>query len=456
MSDTMSAPTATEKIFSVSELNRRVKGMIEGEFPAIWVRGEVSRATRQDSGHFYFTLKEGREAELACAMWKREFSRRTFEPVDGMEVEAFGTATVYEVRGKYQLVVRELRPAGRGALLLALEDLKRKLQAEGLFDDARKRTLPAYPSQIGLVTSPTGAAVRDLVRVLRARWPSIGIVLAPVRVQGDGAAAEIAAAIRAFNRQALVDLLIVGRGGGSLEDLWAFNEEPVVRAIAESRIPVISAVGHEVDVTLADLAADVRAATPSHAAEIAVPERDEVARSVTTLSVRLDRAVRLALADAQARLEAVVEKYGFRRVRDFFGMSQQRVDDARVRIGRAIQRALEDARNRLAAAGARYGLREWPRRLGEIDERLRSLEARLSAAALDGAEARRRRLTACEDRLRALSPRQVLERGYCLARAADGTLVRASESLAVGERLTLEFARGEADARIEEIRRGGV
>jgi exodeoxyribonuclease VII large subunit len=297
--------------------------------------------------------------------------------------------------------------------------------------------------------------VRDLIRVLRGRWPAIQLVLAPVRVQGEGAAAEIAAAIRAFSRYGGVDLVIVGRGGGSFEDLWAFNEEPVVRAIAESRLPVISAVGHEVDVTLADLAADVRAATPSHAAEIAVPERAEVARAVAGLATRLERAIRLELGERRQRLEAVIEKYGFRRVHDFFGLAQQRIDDARQRIGRAALRMLDDARARLTAAAARYGLREWPRHIGDLEERVRAFDARLGAAALDVAESRRRRLTACEDRLRALSPRLVLERGYCLARAADGTLVRGSERLSVGERLTLEFARGEADARIEEIRRGG-
>jgi exodeoxyribonuclease VII large subunit len=451
----MSVVTAADQVLSVSELTHRIAGALKAEFPAVWVRGEISGLKRADSGHVYFDLKENRDALLGCVMWRGPAGRLVFDPRDGMEVEAFGGIEIYAPRGKYQLIVRELRPAGRGTLLLALEELKRRLQAEGLFDEARKRELPAYPSRIGLVTSSTGAAVRDLIRVLRGRWPAIELVLASVRVQGEGAAAEIAAAIRAFSRYGGVDLVIVGRGGGSFEDLWAFNEEPVVRAIAESRLPVISAVGHEVDVTLADLAADVRAATPSHAAEIAVPERAEVARAVAGLTTRLERAIRLELAERRQRLEAVIEKYGFRRVHDFFGLAQQRIDDARQRIGRAALRRLDDARARLTAAAARYGLREWPRLIGDLEERVRGFDARLGAAALDVAETRRRRLSACEDRLRALSPRLVLERGYCLARAADGTLVRGSERLSVGERLTLEFARGEADARIEEIRRGG-
>ena len=451
----MNVATTADQVLTVSELTHRVAGTLEAEFPAVWVRGEISGFKRADSGHVYFDLKEGREAVLSCVIWRGPAGRLAFDPRDGMEVEAFGGIEVYAPRGKYQLIARELRPAGRGALLLALEELKRKLQAEGLFDASRKRALPRYPSRIGLVTSPGGAAVRDLVRVLRGRWPSIALVLAPVRVQGEGAAAEIAAAIRAFNRFRGVDLLIVGRGGGSLEDLWAFNEEPVVRAIALSELPVISAVGHEVDWTLADLAADVRAATPSHAAEIAVPERSEVARTVAALDGRLLRALRQSLGERRRRIESLVEKYGFRRIRDFFGLTQQRIDDARQRIARALKRVLEDARERLSAVRGRYGLREWPRRLGELDERTGALRARLEKVAQETSHARRRRLTACTDRLRALSPRLVLERGYCLARASDGTLVRATESLRVGERVTLEFARGEADARIEELRRGG-
>ena len=451
----MSVTTAADQVFSVSELTHRIAGTLEGEFPAVWVRGEISGLKRADSGHVYCTLKEGRDATLSCVMWRGAASRLTFDPRDGVEVEAFGGIEVYAPRGQYQLIIRELRPAGRGALLLALEELKRRLQAEGLFDEARKRPLPKYPARIGLVTSSSGAAVRDLVRVLRGRWPSIGLVLAPVRVQGEGAAAEIAAAIRAFNRHRGVDLLIVGRGGGSLEDLWAFNEEPVVRAIAESELPVISAVGHEVDWTLADLAADVRAATPSHAAEIAVPERAEVARTVAALGSRLERVLRQELAERRQRLESLVEKYGFRRIRDFFGLTQQRIDDARQRVGRALRRVLDDARARLAAVRGRYGLREWPRRVGELEERVAALHQRLAATAAEVAHARRRRVMAGVDRLRALSPRLVLERGYCLARAADGTLVRGTETLHVGQRVTLEFASGEADTRIEEIRRGG-
>ena len=230
-----------ESVLSVSALTQRIKDALEATFPGVWVKGELTGVKKAASGHLYFSLKDA-ASQLDCVMWKGTFSRLGFDPQDGTEVEAFGDVTVYAARGRYQLTVREMRPAGIGALLLALEQLKRKLQAEGLFDPARKRPLPAFPVRIGLVTSPIGAAVRDMVKVLRARWPSISIVLAPVRVQGEGAAQEIAEAIARFNRLPGVDLLIVGRGGGSIEDLWAFNEEAVVRAVAGSALPIVAAV----------------------------------------------------------------------------------------------------------------------------------------------------------------------------------------------------------------------
>jgi exodeoxyribonuclease VII large subunit len=447
---------ASQEILSVSAISRMVRDLLEGEFPSVWVKGELTGFTRSDRGHVYFSLKEGREALIECAMWRNAAMRLPLEPRDGTEVEVFGRISSYAARSKYQLIVEELRPGGLGALLLALEELRRRLGAEGLFDEKRKRPLPPYPRRIGLVTSPIGAAVRDMVKVLRARWPSIGIVLAPVSVQGKGAAEEIAAAIERFNRWGGADLLIVGRGGGSLEDLWAFNEEVVVRAVAGSRIPVISAVGHEVDWTLADFAADVRAATPSNAAEIAVRDRAEVARRVALLGGRAARALRQSLGDRRRLLARLIEKYGFRRVRDFFGPSQQRVDEALERMRRALRQSLEGWRRRLGAVRQRYGLREWPRTLTARRKQVDALRGAMTERLVQSMQAERVRLSGFDDRLRALSPRRVLERGYCLARAADGSLLRAAESLQVGERITVEFARGEADARVETIRPGGA
>ena len=451
-----SSPAPDETVLTVGDLTRRIKESLEGEFPALWVRGEISGFKRADSGHLYFALKEGRDALIDCVMWRTGAARLGFEPRDGAEVEAFGGVSVYEPRGKYQLVAREMRPAGLGALLLALEELKRKLQAEGLFDAARKRALPRFPVRIGLVTSPVGAAVRDMITVARGRWPGIGIVVAPVRVQGAGAALEIAAAIEAFNRHGQVDLLIVGRGGGSLEDLWAFNEEPVVRAIAGSALPVISAVGHEVDWTLADLAADVRAATPSNAAEIAVPDRRESARHLQVLREGLRRAILMGLENRRTRLQSLLDKYGFRRQRDALGPLRQRIDELTARIASAVAFTLQRSRLRLREASQRYGLREWPRELRARREQLTLTRGRLDECVLRTVEERRGRLDNYGHRLRALSPRLVLERGFCIARRPDGSLVRTLETIATGDRVSLEFARGEADARIESIRPRGT
>jgi len=450
----MALSPSPESILSVSALTRLIKDTLGQTFPAVWVKGELSGFKRSDRGHLYFAMKEGTTALLDCVMWKTTAGRLAFEPRDGTEVEAFGAITVYEPRGRYQLVVEELRPGGLGALLLALEELKRRLQAEGLFDVARKRSLPRFPERIGLVTSPVGAAVRDLVKVLRGRMPGIGLVLAPVRVQGEGAADEIAAAIERFNRYRKVDLLIVGRGGGSLEDLWAFNEEPVVRAIAASKIPVISAVGHEVDWTLADLAADVRAATPSHAAEMAVRDHHEVRHRIEALDERAARALRQGLADRRRRLRELIDKYGFRRQRDALGYWQQRVDDLLERLAVRVREFLTAARERLDSARSRYGLREWPRVLAARRLEVETRGVRLTAAAVATVHVGRIRLAGYHDRLRALSPRSVMERGYCLVRRPDGTLLRVVSELAVGDSVTVEFARGEADARVEAVRQG--
>ncbi len=450
----MAISPASERILSVSALTRLIKESLEVSFPAVWVRGEVSGSRRAESGHLYFSLKDKRGALLACVMWRTSATRLSFDVNDGMEVEAFGGITVYEPRGTYQLSVTELRPAGIGALLVALEELKRRLQAQGLFDPERKKPLPRFPRRIGLVTSPVGAAVRDMVKILRARWPAIGIVLAPVRVQGVGAALEIARAIERMNRYGQVDLLIVGRGGGSLQDLWAFNEEPVVRAIAGSRLPIVSAVGHEVDWTLADLAADVRAATPSNAAELAVRDGTEIANRIARLGERARRALVTGFAERRRRVRELIEKYGFRRQRDALAFIQQNLDDLADRMRSALANLLKTGRERLRQATQRYGLREWPRTLvrrrAEVDE----FRERLSAVRLLSTEVRRRRIAACTDRLRALSPRLVLERGFCIARRPDGTLVRAAEVLGVGDLIALEFGRGAADARIEVVRAG--
>ncbi|MCC6650000.1 MAG: exodeoxyribonuclease VII large subunit [Candidatus Eisenbacteria bacterium] len=449
------SPQQEDRILTVGELARAIKETLNESFPGVWVKGELTGVKRYDSGHLYFSLKDGTPAMVPGVMWRAQAGRLTFQPKDGMEVEAFGEMDFYGPNGKCQFSVRQMRPAGIGALLLQLEELKRRLAAEGLFDAARKKPLPRYPMRIGVVTSPIGAAVRDVIKVLRGRWPGIAIVLAPVKVQGQGAAEEIAAAIERFNRYAGVDLLIVGRGGGSIEDLWAFNEEPVVRAIAASRIPVISAVGHEVDTTLADFVADARAATPSNAAEMAVRDAGELKHRIESMTGRSSRAMDEALRSRRRALEGLLGQYGFRRVRDVFTTLQQRIDDARERLGTALRAHVRDARGRADSLARAYGMREFPRVLAGRHERVTALGGRLTNAVTGMALGERRSLGSLEDRLRALSPRAVLERGYTLVRAADGRLVRGADSLKTGDRITVEFARGEAGAVIETLRPGG-
>ncbi len=449
-------PAPEDRVLSVGELTRSIKDLLAGTFPGVWVKGEITGFKgAHHSGHLYFKLKDA-AATLDCAMFRSAAMKLTFAPRDGLEVEAFGEINVYEPRGQYQLVIKQMRPAGIGALLAQQEELKRRLAAEGLFDAARKRPLPRYPRTIGVVTSPVGAAVRDVVKVLRSRWPGIRIVLAPVKVQGEGAAAEIAAAIERFDRWGGADLLIVGRGGGSIEDLWAFNEEVVVRAIAAASTPVISAVGHEVDNTLADLAADVRAATPSNAAELAVRDGHETRHRVEALAQRIGSRVRTQLERLRRELGAILKQHGFRRVRDLFTHWRQRTDDLRDRLDSGALGRLEAARERLQRARGAWGLREaLPRRLAEARTGLARGRRALDDAIVVRVHDRRRRALALADRLRALSPKLVLERGYALVRDPAGKFVRSAQDLSTGSTVTLEFARGEADATVTTIRKGG-
>jgi len=448
-------PAPDDRVLSVGELTRAIKELLAGAFPGVWVKGEISNwKGPHQSGHLYFRLKDA-NATLECAMFRGSAAKLTFAPKEGIEVEAYGEISVYEPRGGYQLIIKQMRPAGIGALLAQLEELKRRLAAEGLFDASRKQPLPAFPRTVGLVTSPVGAAVRDMVKVLRGRWPGLHIVLAPVKVQGEGAAAEIAAAIERFDRWGGADLLLVGRGGGSIEDLWAFNEEPVVRAIAAARTPVVSAVGHEVDTTLADLAADVRAATPSHAAELAVREAREVRRHVGVLVERMGTRLRHRLERLRRELTALLRQHGFRRVKDVFAHWRQRADDLRDRVEAGARGSLGSAREQLARARGAWGLREAvPRRLVEARDGLGRSRSALDEAIVTRVLDRRRRTLALGDRLRALSPRLVLERGYALVKGPGGRFVRRADALAVGAEVTLEFAHGEADATVTTIRNG--
>src|SRR5881392_3322538 len=314
-------------VLTVSQLTEQLRVLLEERFPAVWVEGEISNFRSYGSGHAYFTLKDA-DAQLRCVIFRTRAQRIRFQPADGLHVVAFGSVEVYAQRGEYQLVIELLEPRGLGALQLAFEQLKERLAAEGLFDARRKRPLPRFPRKIGIVTSPSGAAIRDMLRVIGRRFGEIHIVLAPARVQGDGAAAEVAQGIRELNALGGVDVIIVGRGGGSLEDLWAFNDEMLARTIAASKIPVISAVGHEVDYTIADFVADVRAATPSNAAELVVKEKRAVADALGELSRRLIRAMSRRLAAQRDRLETIRERRVLTDPRRPLRELSRRVDEA--------------------------------------------------------------------------------------------------------------------------------
>lgn len=401
---------AEGKIFTVSELNRAVRELLESAFSELWVEGEVSNLKRHSSGHIYLTLKD-EGAEIDAAIFGAESRPLAFLPEAGEKVLAFGRVTIFERRGRYQFVIQEIRPAGIGRLQLEFERLKARLEAEGLFAQERKRPLPPFPERIGIVTSPEGAAIRDICSVISKRYPLVELLLFPTRVQGEGAAEEIARAIEAANRYRHngkgLDLLIVGRGGGSLEDLWAFNEEVVARAIFNSAVPVISAVGHEIDFTIADFVADLRAPTPTAAAQMAVPDRAE-------LSARVKEHLRelIALLDAQLerreiRLRTALRSYAFRSVGRRIEEGLQALDELVERLERAIARLLRDGEARLEGLSRR----------------------------LEGAD-----------------PKAILARGYAVvARATTGEVIKAATEVTLGEQLKVKLHRGELLCEVREV-----
>jgi exodeoxyribonuclease VII large subunit len=438
------------RVLTVSQLSQQLRETLEQRFPAVWVEGEISNFKVYGSGHAYFTLKDA-GAQVRAVLFRNRTRRVRFEPGDGLHVLAFGAIEVYAPRGEYQLVVELLEPRGLGALQLAYEQLKARLAAEGLFEPARKRALPRFPRKIGIVTSPSGAALRDMLRVIGRRFGELHIVIAPARVQGEGAAEEIVRGIGELNRLGDVDVIIVGRGGGSLEDLWAFNEEIVARAIAASTAPVISAVGHEVDVTIADFVADLRAPTPSAAAELVVREKQAIVESLQGLTARLERAMRRRLDRERAQLARLATRRALtdpgRPLRDW----QRRLDDAVARLRRAVHARLRDAAHRsgVAAVGLRRGspfarLAEQRRRLDELDRRAR-------AVARARVDRDRHRLRALAGRLDSLSPLGVLARGYSLTRLASGEIVRDARQAPPGSRVDVLLAEGRLGCRVESV-----
>jgi exodeoxyribonuclease VII large subunit len=413
-------------VVTVSELNRRVRVLLENQFETLWVAGELSNVKYASSGHWYFCLKDA-GAAVDCALFRTRAQFLDFRPENGMQVEVRARVTLYEPRGSYQLVVEELRRAGLGALFEAFEKLKARLQAEGLFDAARKRPLPAFPRAIGIVTSPHAAALRDVLTTLRRRACMTPVILYPAQVQGEGAAGQIARAIVAANARSEVDVLIVCRGGGSLEDLWCFNEEVVARAIHASAIPVVSGVGHETDFSIADFVADVRAPTPTAAAVAASADREARCGEVAALRRRIGRDLRRIIETRQQRLDALARR---------LLTPAERLARERERLALWSRRLTRDASH---AVSARRQLVE-------------SLARRMQRAAPQVAARHSLRLAALRDALGHLDPTQVLARGYSIVRDADGRVRRSSEGLAAGAALDVTFSRGGAEVDVRKTR----
>lgn len=397
-------PPVKREILTVSELTRRIKSCLEEHIAYVWVSGEVSNLRTPSSGHTYFSLKD-QYTQIRCVLFARTARDIKFRIENGIELVLFGRVTVYERQGEYQIIVDKLEPKGIGALQLAFEQLQAKLKGEGLFDPARKKPIPFLPRRIGIITSPTGAAIKDMLNIILRRFPQIEIIIYPVKVQGEGAREEIATALKEFNTLSDIDVLILGRGGGSMEDLWAFNEEIVARQIAASRIPVISAVGHEIDLTISDMVADKRALTPSEAGELVVPIKNELTLSLERSGKRLIGSLRNQVRLVRSKLDAIRDSYIFQQPFDRIREYQQRLDELHPRLEAVLKRIIETAHKRLEQIGARMD---------------------------------------------SLSPLKVLERGYSITkRERDNRLLRSIRQIKSGEKIITRLSDGKFTSQVE-------
>lgn len=442
------APVPARRIWPVSLLVSHIRQIVETQYADVWVEGEISNLRPAPSGHVYFTLKDA-DAQLPVVLFRRQAVLLRFRLEDGQHVLARGRVSVYDQRGQVQLVAETLEPVGAGSLQLAFEQLKERLKSEGLFDSNRKRPLPAFPRTVGIVTSPTGAVIRDFLNIVGRRHAGLNVLLCPSSVQGDSAAGEIEGAIACLSSSGLVDAIVVARGGGSLEDLAAFNSERVARAIAASPVPVVSAVGHETDFTIADFVADLRAPTPSAAAELITEAQHRIAEHVGRLDSRLERAGHFRLLEARQRLARVAAARAETRITTLLHRLEQRLDDATQRLVGGMIFRVRDTQRHVFEMGASV-LRHDPRqRLAHAQQHFASGRIRLLHAAQRLTQERRARLEALDARLRTLSPLAVLERGYALVLDAGGRLVRSANQVNAGELLTTQLADGSLTSRVE-------
>jgi exodeoxyribonuclease VII large subunit len=430
MDDASSPPPPKQrKVYRVAELTRLIKTTLENEVGTVWVEGEISNFLHHTSGHMYFALKDA-EGLIRAAMFRGSQRGLAVQPANGLQVRVYGRVSAYPLRSEFQIVVEKMEAAGKGSLQEQFEKLKEKLQKDGLFEEARKKKLPLLPRHIGIVTSPTGAAIQDMLQVLDRRFPNLHIVLAPVRVQGEGAAQEIADAIDLFNQRGGIDAMIVGRGGGSLEDLWAFNEEVVARAIARSAIPVISAVGHETDFTISDFVADVRAPTPSAAAELVVGRKADFELRITRSVRGLTHALQSRALRYRNRLTRAGGSYVFREPQNLLKQFRVRIDRLRAGLASELRHV-------------------WTQRQQRADE----LGMRLKHTAGQTVRARAETLKRLASQLRALGPTAVLDRGYSITRLPDGRIVRTAEDVKVGEKIETLLAGGLLESAVTDRRK---
>ncbi|HUE43443.1 MAG TPA: exodeoxyribonuclease VII large subunit [Candidatus Sulfotelmatobacter sp.] len=437
------------RVYSVSELTGRIRDLFTRNFTDVLVEGEISNCHEAQSGHIYFVLKDER-SQLRAVCFKTQVRAMKFRPENGLHVTVRGSISVYEARGDYQIYVESIEPVGLGALQLAFDQLKKRLEAEGLFSPDRKKPLPRLPRCIGLITSPTGAAVRDVVRILRRRFPNVHLTLFPVRVQGDGAALEIVRALQFFNRQQSVDVLILARGGGSLEDLWAFNEEAVARAISQSVIPVISGVGHETDFTIADFVADVRASTPSAAAELVVNTRREFDKHVADLRQTLADQLRYRILVLSRRVHELSARRGFRRPLDLLRQQRQRADEMTSRLAHALRANLTLSTKRFNIAHKRIVAFDFRMRIAAVRLRLEKLSTELAARSERAFRQKRDRFDRLGLQLQERSPLRVLERGYAIATDSTGKILRSSSQVAPGDAVNLRLHEGRLSTEVKE------
>ncbi|MDF2409311.1 exodeoxyribonuclease VII large subunit [Aeromonas sp. 2HA2] len=439
-----------QQVFTVTRLNSAVRMILEQDLGLVWLTGELSNLAMPSSGHWYFSLKD-LGAQVRCAMFKGNNRRVAFRPQDGMQVLVQARVSLYEPRGDYQLIIESMQPAGDGVLALRFEELKRRLGAEGLFDEGRKRPLPREPRAVGLVTSATGAALHDMLTVLKRRAPDLPVFIYPTQVQGSAAISQIVAAIALANRRAEVDVLIVGRGGGSLEDLWCFNEEVVARAIANSAIPVISAVGHEVDVTISDFAADLRAPTPSAAAELVAPDQSARAQRLAHLWQRLVQAINRHQTAARHGFVLLQKRLDHQDPKRRLEQQSQRLDELSARLQQLLNQRLHQGERRLANLELRLQAKSPERLLAAGKRRHQLAQERLHALIAKRQDQASHRLAMLTARLDGVSPLATLGRGYSITRTQSGDVINRAAQVNAGQTLVTTLAEGHLQVRVEEV-----